>query len=504
LNTRFADVRPEDFLNGGVLFFSAQHLEAPLGFANVWSTINRHHRIETSPSAEEAQRLSDANAVVLMADASDEEQMRRVINMAGFINQNLTENAPPLILMLHTVQPELRKHVDEEIIVTSVMRAIDCGVDEAITQESAGIRLAWEMQNRVVMQAHLSQKFADVQENSEAALLTNRKRELMNTMHSIVWEYFRIRIASNLPPCVTDMPPGVPSHVATHRVGRVLGRGAFGSVHALLQHDGEPGDLVLKMVPKRATARLSEVVNLKQQVEVMHRLRAHPHPNIANLRDVFHSRSHIFFSIENGGPVNLYRFLRGSKLTSCERAQEIISQLRSAVCHLHVNAKVVHRDLKPENILLQVIDDTISIKISDLDTALANPDKRTRGVVGSFPFWAPEILFEEVYNPYAADMWSMGVLVLEVLCSLEVMERAFQQKGDINLAQTTDRSAKYAHMKKVTGRIRNFFSQPAVLVSFLDNYMQPELQKVVTPSMMSYLQGVLDVMPEKRMRAEQV
>ncbi len=43
--------------------------------------------------------------------------------------------------------------------------------------------------------------------------------------------------------------------------------------------------------------------------------------------------------------------------------------------------------------------------------------RRVRDRWGSFPFFAPEMAQAGSYDPFPADIWSMGMLLLEVVCS---------------------------------------------------------------------------------------
>jgi len=73
----------------------------------------------------------------------------------------------------------------------------------------------------------------------------------------------------------------------------------------------------------------------------------------------------------------------------------------------------VHRDIKSENILLKI---TGEIKIADLGfTVQLTPERPKRySVVGS-PYWmAPELIQRKEYD-YLVDIWSLGVLLMELL-----------------------------------------------------------------------------------------
>eukprot|EP01059_Diplonema_ambulator_P006445 TRINITY_DN16150_c0_g1_i1.p1 TRINITY_DN16150_c0_g1~~TRINITY_DN16150_c0_g1_i1.p1 ORF type:complete len:313 (+),score=72.88 TRINITY_DN16150_c0_g1_i1:130-1068(+) len=90
-------------------------------------------------------------------------------------------------------------------------------------------------------------------------------------------------------------------------------------------------------------------------------------------------------------------------------------QILEGVQCLHAH-NYLHRDLKPENVLLS---STGYCKISDFGVAKVIPDCTTlMSRVGSFAYMSPERLLpmSTVYHT-PADIWSVGMLVLTLLCA---------------------------------------------------------------------------------------
>ncbi|KAH7701647.1 CAMK/TSSK protein kinase, partial [Aphelenchoides avenae] len=82
-------------------------------------------------------------------------------------------------------------------------------------------------------------------------------------------------------------------------------------------------------------------------------------------------------------------------------------QLMSAVTYLH-SMKIVHRDLKLENILIGT---NSVIKLADFGFSRQAADAElSKTYCGSKAYSAPEILLGTAYNPYKADVWSLGVV----------------------------------------------------------------------------------------------
>lgn len=190
--------------------------------------------------------------------------------------------------------------------------------------------------------------------------------------------------------------------------------------------------------------------------------------------------------------------LRDTNTTlSVNKATAILSQCMSALCHLHLGPKVVHRDMKPENIIISENPDSICIKLADFDTArFAEPGKTLcRGVVGTFPFMAPEVIRVRKYDPFPADIWSMGMVFLEVLCRLNILKKA------LNVHST--KHMKRENEKLMTEHIYTFFAEPGNASRLLEKHIRPELNSLLEDSQMLH-EGLLNVLVDQRWSAHEI
>jgi serine/threonine protein kinase len=91
---------------------------------------------------------------------------------------------------------------------------------------------------------------------------------------------------------------------------------------------------------------------------------------------------------------------------------------------MHDVAKVAHRDIKPENIILTDSPMDVHIKISDFGLAkIVNTSAMSRGMIGTLAYMAPEMFLGGLYDIFAADVWSMGIVCLDVLCFWRFVHR---------------------------------------------------------------------------------
>eukprot|EP00049_Salpingoeca_infusionum_P024132 m.14916 g.14916 ORF g.14916 m.14916 type:complete len:511 (+) comp6457_c0_seq1:112-1644(+) len=111
-------------------------------------------------------------------------------------------------------------------------------------------------------------------------------------------------------------------------------------------------------------------------------------------------------------------------------AQIIFRQVLSGVAFLHARA-CFHRDLKLENIV--VGGDSFTLKITDFGSARWGSDldheddaglkPLAKTIVGTPQYHPPEMQRGVTYNPAAFDVWSLGVVLLFVLCIRETWEQ---------------------------------------------------------------------------------
>ncbi|PON97984.1 Calcium/calmodulin-dependent/calcium-dependent protein kinase [Trema orientale] len=136
------------------------------------------------------------------------------------------------------------------------------------------------------------------------------------------------------------------------------------------------------------------------------------HPNIVRIHEVMGTKTKIYIVMEYVPGGELSDKMSYAKRLSESEARKIFHQLIDAVDYCH-NKGVCHRDLKPENLLL---DGKGNLKLSDFGlSALRKPGDLLSTACGSPSYVAPELLVNKSYDGAAADIWSCGVILFELL-----------------------------------------------------------------------------------------
>ncbi len=147
-------------------------------------------------------------------------------------------------------------------------------------------------------------------------------------------------------------------------------------------------------------------------VESIRTMKLLNHPNIVRIHEVIGTKTKIYIVMEYVSGGQLSDKLSYVKKLSEGDARKHFQQLIDAVDYCHGRG-VYHRDLKPENLLL---DSKGNLKVSDFGlSALHKPGDVLTTACGSPCYVAPELLANRGYDGAAADTWSCGVILFELL-----------------------------------------------------------------------------------------
>lgn len=190
-----------------------------------------------------------------------------------------------------------------------------------------------------------------------------------------------------------------------YELGRVLGHGSFSKVR--LGTDTTNGDVfAVKIIDKAQLAKQRLEEQLKREIAVLKTLR---HKHIVSMREVLQTSRHIYIVLELVEGGELFEQIVSERRFPEEKARRYFQQLILAVKYCHTQG-IAHRDLKPENLLL---DKHGIIKISDFGLAnLTNDSGDLMSTVCGTPnYVAPEVIRDQGYSGFSADVWSCGIIL---------------------------------------------------------------------------------------------
>ncbi|XP_061951014.1 CBL-interacting serine/threonine-protein kinase 21-like isoform X3 [Populus nigra] len=196
------------------------------------------------------------------------------------------------------------------------------------------------------------------------------------------------------------------NNIGKYQLGRTIGEGTFAKVKlAVDSTDGRP--LAIKIMDKKKVMQS----HLKDQREIRAMKLLH-HPGIVRIHEVIGTKTKIYMVMEYVSGGQLADKLSYAKKLRESEARRIFHQLMDAVDSCH-NRGVYHRDLKPENLLL---DGKGNLKVSDFGlSALQKTASLLTTTCGSPFYIAPELIANKGYEGAAADVWSCGVILFELL-----------------------------------------------------------------------------------------
>mmetsp|Transcript_89955 Transcript_89955/g.226220 ORF Transcript_89955/g.226220 Transcript_89955/m.226220 type:complete len:520 (-) Transcript_89955:107-1666(-) len=454
---RFAGVRPDNFV-ADFRIVSTESVDPPPSFASSWSTLAENCVFEDQPWLSPSE-LSGTSVFLVVANPADALQVALLRQLLDWAD-NFAE-APPIVLLPIRGDGASSSTIKEEE-KAALLQLVECGIDDVIAGEPSGFALALSVCASLAKSAARSEKM-----DRSHFQMTRRVQEKASMEQSIevaLWQYTPQRLRMAIPPVdrnvETNGPDGL--RVSGYRLGRALGGGLSARVFEADPPPGQqpafPGGEVLRVMRKSSVRHVSDLVSLHRSCQVMRMLSTNwRHPNIVNILGIYHSPTNIYFRMERAGAENLYQRLqardRAERRLSEKQLRLVATQVASAIDHMHSGPHICHRDIKPENVVVysETKDSDITVKLIDFDFAVQLRGSRCRASCGTFPFVAPEVVASD-YDGMAADMWSTGVLLLEVACGVRTMEKKLTESG-WDPAQSSDDKPPTEAVQRLAGAL---------------------------------------------------
>ncbi|KAL1215955.1 G-type lectin S-receptor-like serine/threonine-protein kinase SD1-29 [Cardamine amara subsp. amara] len=214
-----------------------------------------------------------------------------------------------------------------------------------------------------------------------------------------------------------------------------LGQGGFGPVYKGKLPDGK--EIAVKRLSSSSGQGTNEFMN---EIRLISKLQ---HRNLVRL---------LGYCIEGEEKLLIYEFMLNKSLDvflydsilkfelDWPKRFDIIQGIARGLLYLHRDSRlrVIHRDLKVCNILL---DEKMNPKISDFGLARmfqgTQYQENTRRVVGTLGYMSPEYAWAGLFSE-KSDIYSFGVLMLEIISGKRISRFSFGDEGKCLLAYAWD------------------------------------------------------------------
>ncbi|XP_063038261.1 serine/threonine-protein kinase pim-1-like [Melospiza melodia melodia] len=224
-----------------------------------------------------------------------------------------------------------------------------------------------------------------------------------------------------------------------YRLGSLLGRGGFGRVFAATRlSDGAPLTPLLPLacrVPRNRVRHWGERPDgTSAPLEVVLLAKVSTgFPGVVQLLEWLELPSCIMMVLEWPEQCqDLQRFIRARWFLPEEVARELFLQVLEAVWHC-TSCRVLHRDIKPENILVDL--DTGQAKLIDFICGTYLQDTVYTHFAGTLSYSPPEWNDFGWYHGEAATVWSLGILLHQMVCG----EHPFRRGQNLSWGQLPQR-----------------------------------------------------------------
>jgi len=235
------------------------------------------------------------------------------------------------------------------------------------------------------------------------------------------------------------------SHIGSYKLLRILGEGGFGIVYLAEQQRPIKRQVALKIIkPGMDSTQVIRRFEAERQA-----LALLDHPNVAHVYDAG--------TTEAGRPYFAMEYVKGVPITEhCDRQKLTIEErlklfvkVCEAIQHAHQKG-IIHRDIKPSNIQVCIQGEQVVPKVIDFGVAKALSQPLTERtlvteqgqLIGTPEYISPEQA--EMTNQdidTRADIYSLGVLLYELLTGTLPFESQTLRKGSLDQMREIIREA---------------------------------------------------------------
>ena len=193
-----------------------------------------------------------------------------------------------------------------------------------------------------------------------------------------------------------------------YEIESLIATGGMGAVYCAVQKSLDR-TVALKILPKEFSKDAAFCEAFEAEAKAMARLN---HPNLVGVYDFGEVNGMLFIIMEYVPGKSIYHSAHGQAIDPSE-VNRLVTDICNGLAHAHENG-IIHRDIKPSNILLDL---SARPKIGDFGLARPIERKVQEGeeIFGTPHYTAPEVVNDPQSVDYRSDIFSVGVLLHELL-----------------------------------------------------------------------------------------